>query len=470
MEDNMTKAIDVLYIHPTKNLNSTLFSFMPVGAVGLLNKLKDAGFSVYGINYGVERCLDPSYDLLKELSCLSYKALLLDLHWYEHAFGAIEIARLSKKIYPNVPVMIGGLTTTIYAKEILKAFDVIDYALKGDSEQPICDLAKFLTRQEGSPDTIQNIAYRKDEKVIDKPITYCCDDIDAVDNVSDSFLKHNDLYMYANTGGIDLKRKKSVWITVGRGCLYNCSYCDCASRNTSFLWGRDKMFVRSAESVAKDIIRAHEKGADVVRLTHDLEMFGKPYYEKIFNIIKDSGIKIGFNYDAFQLPSTYFVDLLDNTFDMVMIDLTLLSANEKIRKSMGKNFTNDALYALLDHMEGSGIIQRVYYSVNVDGETKEEMRETFNQIKYLLKRYQNPDFFVCYQKVVLEPLAGLRKKERLKIKPTLNTFMDYYKYCTLENVGDIGYTDASSDLYQEKMDAYQKIKEAYKAMGFNNIY
>lgn len=468
----MNKEVDILYLHPTRNLNTTLYSFMPVGIIGLLNILKQDGYEVYGINYGVEKSLNCNYDLTEELKNISYKVLLIDLHWYEHSFGAIEIAELSKKLYPNIPVVIGGMTTTIFAKEILEKFDVVDYALKGDSEEPIKDLMDYLIKQNASVDNIENICYRQNGTIIDKNITYCCKDIDNIDNISDDFIKNNDKYAITNTVGVQENRKKNIWITVGRGCMYNCTYCDAASSNTNTLWGRKHMVCRSPEYVAQDIITAYNRGAEEVRITHDIEMLGEEYYKRVFDIVKKAKIKIGYNYECYQIPDKKFIDELLETFDKesVLIEITLLSANEKIRKAMGKWFSNKHFFESLDYLKNTKIIQRIFYSVNVDDETMNDFDETMEQIKYLVENYYAPNFSIGYQKVILDPLATIRSNKCCNIQVQLKTFMDYYNYCQSDEEEYIGYTDKLSDKYAEKIEKYNTLKQKFAEEGYYNIY
>lgn len=468
----MKKEIDVLYIHPTKNLTTTLHSFMPVGIIGLLNILKQGGYKVFGINYGIEKSLNSEYDIETEIKNISYKVLLIDLHWYEHSFGAIETAKISKKLYPNVPVVIGGMTTTIFAKEILENFDVIDYALKGDSEKPIKDLVDYLLTPKTSIDCIENIAYRKNTEIIDKSITYCCESLDELDNISDDFIKNNDKYLITNTTGVHENRKKNAWITIGRGCLYNCTYCDSACKNNKKLWGREGMLISSPEKVADDIIQAYKKGAEVVRVTHDLEMLDQEYYEKIFEIIKQSGTKIGFNYDSFQLPSIDFINKLINTFDEsnTIIDITVITASDKIRNKMGKQFSNKQLLNLLDYLKETKAITRIYYSINVENETMSDFYTTIEQIQHLANNYASQTFYINYERVILDPLATMRDIKYNNVCIQLKTFMDYYEYCKFDNKNYTGYIDNLSDKYQEKVDKYNIIKQEYAEKGYYNIY
>ena len=468
----MEKEIDVLYIHPTRGLDNTLYSFMPIGVVGLLNMLEKEKYTVYGINYGIEKSLNPNYSIEKELMNINYKVLLIDLHWYEHCYSSIEITKISKKINPSVPVIVGGITSTIFSKEILENFECVDYILKGDSEKPLSDLINFIIKNKGDIEDIENIGYKKDNVIIDKKITYCCANIDEIDYVNDSFLKNNEKYLYTNTVGVDEKRNSSAWVYIGRGCKHNCVYCDSSKKNMVTLWGKNKMTYRSAEKVAEDIIACAKKGVKVVRVTHDLEMFGKAYYEKIFEIIRKSKVKIGFNYDCFQLPTISFVDDLVKTFDEenIIIDITLLSGNEKIRNNMGKLFSNDRLYRLLDYLKKYKIIQRVYYSINLVNEKLSDFNETIMQIRELIEKYYSDNFYVCYQRVVLDPIATMRGLKQSDLYIELNSFMDYYNYCQIDDCNYIGYKDNMSDFFDSKLEIYNSLKEEYIKRGFKNIY
>jgi radical SAM superfamily enzyme YgiQ (UPF0313 family) len=468
----MENNIDVLYVHPTRSLDTTLYSFFPMGVVGLVNLIKSKGYSVYGINYGIEKSIDDNYSLIDELKNIDYKVLMLDLHWYEHAYGAIEIAKISKEINPSVPIIIGGITSTIFAKEILENFSCIDYILKGDSEKPLTDLIDFLVLNKGNINDIENISYRENNEVINKELTYCLSNLDSINYVDHSFLKNHELYEYTNTVGVNRKRDKCAWVYIGRGCKHNCVYCDSARNNMITLWGRDKMTYRSPEKVASDIIEFYNSGVEVVRVSHDLEMFGKNYYEEIFKILRDNNVKIGFNYDCFQLPSKHFIDELLRTFieDKIIIDITLLSGNEEIRYKMGKLFTNLRLYECLDYLKETKCITRVYYSVNVLNEDLHSFEETMSQIEFLINRYKREEFFICYQRVVLDPIALMKGLKDSNIYVELNSFMDYYSYCQNNNYNYIGYTDFMSEYYEYKIDRYKNIQDRYRAIGYENLY
>jgi len=42
--------------------------------------------------------------------------ILIDLHWYDHCYGAIETARACKEILPSAWTILGGLTASGFAR------------------------------------------------------------------------------------------------------------------------------------------------------------------------------------------------------------------------------------------------------------------------------------------------------------------------------------------------------------------
>ena len=95
--------VHVLYIHPAKfgvgferagEPVGRPYGLIPMGLVALVNVLRENGIGVKGLNYPMESLLDERFDLRKWLSGQpDVRVVLIDLHWYEHAYGAIDVAR-----------------------------------------------------------------------------------------------------------------------------------------------------------------------------------------------------------------------------------------------------------------------------------------------------------------------------------------------------------------------------------------
>ena len=461
----MAKNVDILYIHPTKALTNTMYSIMPVGVFGLINLLIKNDYEVYGINVGIEKSINDSYELVSELRDIEYKILLIDLHWYEHSYGAIQVAEISKLLYPEKPVIIGGFTTTIYADEIIKKFACIDYAVKGDSEQPLLMLVNFLISRNGNLNCIPNICYRDNQEIVNKRITYHCEDIDNLDFISDDFLKNNEFIYLATPIGIK-KTLKSFWLCIARGCIYNCIYCCGSNKNMLSLFGREKIHIRSMEAVANNIEKLFIRGVQVICPTHDFEMFGTNYYRGLFSQIRDKGIKPGLYLECFQIPSNGFLLDIRSTFEpnYTIIEVSPLTGDEEVRKLNGKNFSNDELFRLIDYMAENNMRLELYYSLNLPGESSETFDKTLEQMEYIIKAYPSKLLKIICKRVVIDPLAPMRET-KYGVKPSLNTFIDYYDYCKSGDETYVGYFDSSTEDLSERFNRYEDFKmrvEIYK--------
>src|SRR4030065_419359 len=116
---------DVLYIHPAKhNVDAGyqdlgFYFFIPVGVIGLVNRLRRSGLSVKGINYPAELLRDRSFKLVPWLKAQkSVRLVMIDLHWYMHAYGAISLARACRQALPGARIVLGGITASLYVAEI----------------------------------------------------------------------------------------------------------------------------------------------------------------------------------------------------------------------------------------------------------------------------------------------------------------------------------------------------------------
>ncbi|MCJ7548445.1 MAG: SEC-C domain-containing protein, partial [Anaerolineae bacterium] len=95
---------DVLYVHPAKQdvdfyaqkqdvrdvQMGRPYGLIPMGVPALANVLRAAGIEVRGISYPLERELSRGFDLRRWLRAQPQaRVVLIDLHWYEHSYGAI---------------------------------------------------------------------------------------------------------------------------------------------------------------------------------------------------------------------------------------------------------------------------------------------------------------------------------------------------------------------------------------------
>jgi len=454
------RKCDVLYIHSTKNPtgeDKSKYGIVPVGIIAILNKLRSKNIEVVGVNLAIEYELDPQFDLAALLQETEYRILMTDLHWYEHSYGAMYVVEQSKKVRPEVPTVIGGYTTTLYAEEIMKNFPAVDYAVTGDSDLPIELLTDLLLERSDMPvSEIPNVYFRRGTEVSAPAKTWVQTTLDEQDFVSADFFDHADRLPYLSAFGANRKVAER-WIGVARGCKFNCAYCCGAKDNMKALFRRCNILTRSPEKLADDFYRLAQQGIQVAP-THDFQMFGKKYYREVFAQIRKTGVKPVMYLECFQLPTRDFIDEVANTFDKkrTILEISPISGNEEIRRENGKRFSNDDLYECIHYIRSKGMKVQLYYTVNVVGETEAQFMDTIFQMKYLRMSFDLRDIF--YQRVVIDPLAGMRKWKGVNAE--YNTFMDYYNYCQVLYTGRFtatGFHDNGEVSAEKKVQMYDAL-------------
>ena len=442
--------MDILYLHPAKQevdarydkfAASPAYPFIPVGVIGFMNLLRAQGWQVEGLNLPLELTLEPTFDLKQWLGARSpAKLVLIDLHWYEHSFGATEAARAVKTIWPQTPVVIGGLTASNFAAEILTNFPVIDFIVCGDAETPLTRLAAYCCGDASvALADIPNLLYPHDGKVKQNPRTFFAkaEDLDALDFVSTDWLHHQRSYaalQHYGQGKISLHHPTALghWLTVGRGCVFNCAYCGGGKQSHVELAGRNGYVVRSPQKVVEDMGRLTALGYHQVALSLDIATFGAEWWRPFFTQIKERQIKIGIYNEFFQLPNPEFLHQLGATADLTHTEVAIspLSGNEGVRKQNGKFYTNERFLNMLQTLKKYEIPIFIYFSLNLPGETFATFKETLQLAHAIgqsypphLLRMLNP----CH---TLDPLSPMsRHPEAYGMTVHYTTFMDFYTYC-----------------------------------------
>jgi radical SAM superfamily enzyme YgiQ (UPF0313 family) len=124
--------------------SSPVFEMYPVGLTSIGDYLERFGLKVKIINIANRMLLDPNFDVEKKLSNIKTKAFGIDLHWLPHAHGSVELAKVVKKLHPDVPVIFGGLSSTYFHKDLIE-YPWIDFVMRGDTtEKPLLMLLNRL--------------------------------------------------------------------------------------------------------------------------------------------------------------------------------------------------------------------------------------------------------------------------------------------------------------------------------------
>lgn len=449
----------VLYIHPAKQgveFNAAEgsgrpYGVIPVGVPALVNMLRGNGIPVKGIVHPLEMQLNPEFSIRKWLQTQSgARVILIDMHWYEHCYGAIDTARFCKEILPDVWVILGGLSATGFAQEIMDSIPEVDFIIRGDAEKPLLELVQAILSSSDRTEVMEkaarigNVAYHGAEGSVLNPETYVATtaDLDQLDFVNLDFLAHAREYMVHEYLVTNIETARLMlsedtpnlgkWLTTARGCRYNCSYCGGSKAAHKMLAGRSGVIPRSAEKVVDDLDRLSKAGVLQASMAYDIAEMGEDYWRAIFGGIKERGIKIGIYNEFFQMPDNAFIDAMARSVvrEHSPVAISPLSGNERVRRLNGKHYSNDALFDMLDRLNRHKFYIFVYFSLNLPGETSETFQETLELAQAVYEFYPASLLKILNTVHTIDPLAPMNvAPEKYGIQSTMRTFKDYYLYC-----------------------------------------
>ncbi len=448
----------VLFIHPSKqglrfrpqqNFGRP-YGLIPVGLPAIVNHIQKQGIKVIGVNHSLELEINPGFNLKNWLlSQRDARIALIDMHWYEHCYGAIEMARLCKQAKPELWTILGGLSASGFAREILESFPEVDIIVRGDGEKPTLELVQRLLSTQNRQEAftflpeITNLSYHSPEGIKENQLDYTAatEDLDELDFVNLSFLEHHREYFVHEYVVTDVQRARQAlqtdpylgrWLTTARGCKYECAYCGGGKTSHKILANRRGIIVLSPEKVVDDLVRLREAGIIQASLTYDIAELGEEYWTAFFTGIRQRKIEIGLYNEFFQMPEPAFVeDLVKSCLrEHSSVALSPLSGNERVRRLNGKHFSNSQLFDMLELLSRHKMYLFVYFSLNLPGETDETFKETLELAREIFYFYPNSLLKILNTVHTIDPLSPMNvKADRFGVKSSMVTFMDFYNYC-----------------------------------------
>jgi radical SAM superfamily enzyme YgiQ (UPF0313 family) len=450
--------VKVLYIHPAKqgvdlvynDQAGRAYGVIPVGVPALANNLRAHGIDVVGISYPLERQLNTRFELEGWLKAHTRASIvLIDMHWYEHCYGALDTARAVRRALPDAWVVMGGLSASGFAKEILRDFSEVDIIIRGDGEKPLLDVVQRIlqtgvTRNAGIQlADIPNLSYRDGGEVVENELAYTagCEELDELDFTDLSFLEHhNEYYVHeyivtdvnAALKALETRPYWGRWLSTARGCRSECSYCGGGKSAHKMLAGRHGLVERSPNRVVDDLLNLQKANIVQASMAYDIANMGDEYWQSLFAEMRNRKVKMGIYNEFFQLPKAEFITEFVESVDLSHSCLAFspLSGNERTRRLNGKHYSTDAFFDILAHVSQFNIHIFVYFSLNLPGETDETFQETLQLAKQIYEFYPSSLLQIFNTVHTVDPFSPMgRFPEKYGIKTSMVSFMDYYNYC-----------------------------------------
>ena len=137
-------------------------------------------------------------------------------------YNTLDLAKKIKKIFPNIPIVVGGTHPTYRPNDFFESPD-IDIVVKGEGEETLKDLLSHYDKKDITLEKINGISFKKDGNIISNENRELIKNLDvlpipAIDLLPlEKYRVSPDNYLGGQVG----------LISTSRGCPYGCIFCAC---------------------------------------------------------------------------------------------------------------------------------------------------------------------------------------------------------------------------------------------------
>jgi B12-binding domain/radical SAM domain protein len=388
--------------------SSPVFDMYPYGFFSITYYLLKKGYKARIHNAAALMVLDESYRFEDYLRGIDAKLYGVDLHWLPHAHGALEVAKILKKIKGEVPVVFGGLSASIFWAEILTKYDFVDYVLVGDTTEKSIEKLIMYIEGKGRLEDIEGLAYRKEGRVKLNPPRK------PEPLLNEYKIDFNYLYKYALTDDplsftpfSSFMNNPIGAVLVFKGCLYSCATCG-GGRNIYMEYlGRDRVSFKTPDVVADEILSINSWSRIPVFVIGDLQLVGgEKYAEALVKELRENGFDAPIYFEFFYPPPLGLLEKIIKASHTVYLQLSPETQDELLRIKFGRHFNNTLLEKFIERAHKLGFSRiDLYFMHGIPFQTMDVALKLPRYVENLYDQYKNSriDVFVSPLAPFIDP-------------------------------------------------------------------
>jgi radical SAM superfamily enzyme YgiQ (UPF0313 family) len=492
----MTESLDLLFIHVPKFYNFyrpfgeyMTVNLLPMGTLSLADLAAQKGFKTKILHLGLEWIEKRISSPLAYLKDKEIRVVAIPLHFHPQSYEVMKVAKEIKEKRPDITILSGGYTASLFHKEILSSFPQLDAIIRGDAEVPLIALMNAV--KEGKDwENIPNLSWKKDGKIKENPLSYVASeaDLDRTSYTHLSLLEGKETYIryigmpFVWAKGLSKEENRRHFhlgpplfpLNIGRGCFGNCTWCGGGAEAQKAVNGRMGVVFRSPESVAKTMAEAVELGYEMFNIAFDPGKEGERYYLELFPLLRKKKVRTRVYFESFSLPSERFLREFAESFilDGSMIALSPESGDERVRHR-NKTFTysNEELMRAIFEAENLGIRIDIFFAMGIPGERYSDLAKTSALRREIKRRFTNIGR-IWSAPISLEPASPWHlHPEEFGIVSTKQTFADFYRMSSPES-GGLGYSipDYMGDGKELNPQNFEKVLREAKCRDFCSFH
>jgi hypothetical protein len=422
-------------------------NYMAVGLPALGAALENQGYSTEILHLGVQRVVEPDYDLAADVRRASPKIIGFSLHWHPQTWDTVEAIRAARKGAPDAFIVIGGFTASAMHEDILNTIPEVDGVIRGDGEKALIALARAL-EDESPLSEVPNLSFRSSGHVEVNPISAIssASEISSLDYERFDLLRHHRVYISEFCGPVFIPHRRpqaalmrwgqklfggatsrTMIIPAGRGCSVTCGWCGGSRMSHKKFQGRKGWFQMTPGRTAALIARSVDLGFDGVQACFDPTPSDPRHWIEVARKVKASGVRTRMFFESYALPAPELVDALVDAFDSVLISMSPESPEEEVRRRFRPlHFSNDDLVESVAMCASKGANVMLCFGQGLPGESMNTPREASNLVHRCQQAAQGIRLQCRSFAIEMEPGSPWAlKPEAYGIELHRRTFADY---------------------------------------------
>ena len=369
--------------------SSTVFEMYPLGFLTIASYLHDRGMKVRIVNLALRMINSRRFDVRRFLARQKPKAVGIDLHWLPHAHGALEIARIIKELHPEVPVILGGLSSSYFHRELV-GYPQVDYVLRGDStEPPLHQL--LIALQRGEPvDQIPNLTWKGAHGVHVNPLTFVPMSLDYVDLRPDLMVE-----MVLRYGDLESTLPFNGWwnnpittVFTVKGCAFECVTCGSSHTSCTQLTKRQQPVYRGAASLVANMQAICRLSHGPIILVGDLLMAAPEHAAEVLERLRQADLPNTIVFEFFALPPAKFLQDIDRCVRNWSMEFSPESHEQAVRDAQEgeSGYTTETMEALIREALRLRCIRiDIFFMIGLPAQTTDSVRATVEYCGHLFE-------------------------------------------------------------------------------------
>jgi len=373
--------------------STPIFEMYPIGLVSIGAHLEKNGIHTRIVNIANRMLRDKGFNVERFVSKLSGAAFGIDLHWLPHAHGSLELARIVKELHPSTPVIMGGLSSTYFHKELI-TYPQVDFVVRGDStEVPMLQLMKRI--KAGEPvDDIPNLSWKDNNGAAHhNPMTWVPASLDEMpldySYPVKSVLKYRDLASMTPFG--NWMDYPITCVVTCRGCNHDCATCGGSRYAYKNSFGREKTAFRSPKLIVKDIVSIQRYLNGPVFVVGDIRQQGEDYADEFLQAMSSAKVRAPVVLELFAPAGSEFFQKVNKAIPNYNIQWSPDSSDEEVRRVFGKGYSNRDVENTIQGALDNGCKRfDLFFMIGLPRQTYNSVMKDTSYLKALLKEFDVP--------------------------------------------------------------------------------